>query len=217
MKLNGLANFLAIFACSLAILTSTSGCVNALATVMYVIKGNNIAAEFNGLKGKKIIVVCRASHDLGFSNASAARDLTREISKLLKANIRKIQIVPPKDVENWADENSWEDPREVGKALGAEMVLCVDLEHFSLYKGQTLYQGSADYTIEVLDLENDGEAVFKKSPPRSLFPPNSAVMTSDKREPEFRQEYVAVLADEISRHFYSHDAYAHFATDSTAL
>jgi hypothetical protein len=198
-------------------LTACTGCVNALATAMYIIKGNNVPAEYNGLKDKKVVVVCRASTDLGFSNASASRDLARGLSQLLQANIRKIKVIPARDVENWADENSWDDPREVGKALGAQMVVSIDLEHFSLYKGQTLYQGSADYTIEVYDLEAGGPAVFKKSPPRALYPPNAAVMTSDKREPEFRQEFMAVLSDEIGRHFYPHDAYANFATDSNSL
>lgn len=199
------------------VLATSSGCVSALATAMYIIKGNNVPAEFNGLKDKKVVVVCRASTDLGFSNASASRDLARALSVMLQSNVRKIKVVPARDVENWADENSWEDPREVGKALGAQMVVSIDLEHFSLYKGQTLYQGSADYTIEVFDLEAGGPPVYTKSPPRALYPPNSAVMTSDKREPEFRQQFMAVLADEVGRHFYPHDSYAAFATDSKSL
>jgi predicted transglutaminase-like cysteine proteinase len=203
-----LAALIAVF------LLASTGCVNALATAMYVIRGNNIEAEFNDFKNKKVVVVCRATADLGFSSAAATRDLARQVGQLLAANVRKIQVVPARDVENWADENSWDDPREVGEALGAQMVLEIDLEHFALYKGQTLYQGSADYTLRVIDLEQGGETVWQKSPPRSLWPPNSAVLTSEKREPEFRQEYVAILASEIAKHFYAHDAYAQFAADA---
>jgi hypothetical protein len=198
-----------------ASLLATTGCVNFLATALYVIKGNNIPAEFPGLKNKKVLVICRAPADLSFSSASATRDLAREVGRRLAASVRGIEVIPARDVESWTDENSWENPAEVGKALGAQMVVDIDLQHFSLYKGQTLYQGTADYTIQVLDMEQGGEAVFTKSPPRSTWPPNSAVLTSEKREPEFRQEYVAVLADEIGRHFYAHDAYANFAVDAT--
>lgn len=213
------ARLSSVLALTLAVggLTTCTGCVNALAGMMYIIKGNDTPAEYTGLKDKKVVVVCRASSDLGFSNASASRDLARALSTMLATNIRKIEVVPARDVENWADENSWDDPREVGKALGADMVVSIDLEHFSLYKGQTLYQGSADYTINVYDLVEGGPPAYTKSPPRALYPPNAAVMTSDKREPEFRQEFMAVLADEVGRHFYPHDRYANFATDSNSL
>ncbi len=193
---------------------STTGCVSALATALYVVKGNDVAADFPGLKNKKVAVICRAAGDLGFSSASATRDLARNVVRLLQARVPKVEVIPAADVENWADENSWEDPRDIGKALGASMVVDIDLEHFSLYKGQTLYQGTADYTVQVLDMDQGGEVVFKKSPPRVVWPPNSALLTSDKREPEFRQEFVAVLAEEVGRHFYAHDAYSNVAVDA---
>ena len=36
-------------------------------------------------------------------------------------------------------------------------------------------------------------------------------------EAEFRREFVAVLADQIARHFYAHDPYADLAQDAAAL
>src|SRR5262245_60419832 len=36
-----------------------SGCAKVLATAMYVVTGNNSPAEYDGLKGKKVAVVCR--------------------------------------------------------------------------------------------------------------------------------------------------------------
>lgn len=208
---------LSCFALAALCLIATTGCVNALATAVYLVRGNDTPAEFEGLKKKKVVVVVRPANELGFANTTIARDLSAALSRMLAEKVRKIDVVKAGEVEHWADENSWEDPREVGKALGAQMVVSVDLEHFSLYKGQTLFQGSADYTVEVFDLEQGGDPVFTKSPPRSLYPPNSAVMTSDKREPEFRQEYLMVLADEIGRLFYASDKYAYFATDSNSL
>lgn len=204
---------LVLIACSVP----SAGCVNTLAGLAYIIKGTNVPAEYKDLKEKKVVVVCRTPASLTFGNANIARELTHEVSRLLEQRISKIEMVSASDVENWCDENSWDDPREIGKGLEAQLVVDIDLEQFSLYKGQTLYQGSADYSVQVIDIENGGDVVFKKTPPQLLWPPNSAVLTSEKREPEFRQQYLAVLAGEIGALFYPHDAYDAYARDADAL
>jgi hypothetical protein len=91
------------------------------------------------------------------------------------------------------------------------------LEGFSIFQGQTLYQGKANATIRVYDCHKNGKVAFEKILPQSVYPPNSAVPTSDRLEAEFRREYVAVLADQIARHFYAHDPYADMAQDAAAL
>lgn len=207
----------ALLAAACVAVTMATGCTNALTTAAWLIKGHDVSPDYNGLKEKKVVVVCRTPADLEFSSASAARDLTRELSRLLKTNGKRIDVVPARDVEDWTDENNWDDPREVGKALSAQMIVFVDLEHFSLYKGQTLYQGSADYRVQVIDMEKDGEVVWSKTPPRSMWPPNTAILTSERREPEFRQEFITELATEVSNNFCVHDAYANFGTDARAL
>ena len=117
----------------------------------------------------------------------------------------------------WTDENTWEEYTEVGKAMKADMVVGIDLESFSLFQGQTLYQGKANATIRVYDCQERGKMVFEKELPQAIYPPNSAVPTSERTEAEFRREFVAVLADQIARHFYAHDPYADVAQDASAL
>ena len=67
------------------------------------------------------------------------------------------------------------------------------------------------------DCHKDGKMVFEKDIPQSVYPPNSAVPTSERTEPAFRREFVAVLADQIARYFYAHDPYADLGQDATAL
>jgi hypothetical protein len=93
----------------------------------------------------------------------------------------------------------------------------VDLEGFSLYQGQTLYQGKANAAIRVYDCKKGGKMVFEKNLPQSVYPPNTYVPTSERTEPDFRSEFVGVLADQIARYFYSHDPYADFGQDATAF
>lgn len=199
------------------ILASQGGCVGALTTAMYLIKGNNVPAEYNGLKDKRVAVVCRPLAELDFSSSNAATDIAAQVSQLLKANIRKIKLVDQREVAAWTDEHSWDEFTEIGEALDAEMVLGIDLEGFSLYQGQTLYQGKANATIKVFDMEKDGEIVFRKTLPQTVYPPNSSIATQDKPEDEFRRQFVAVVADQIGRYFYKHDPRADFAQDSRAL
>jgi hypothetical protein len=101
--------------------------------------------------------------------------------------------------------------------MKADIVVGVDLESFDIFQGQTLYQGKANASIRVYDCKDGNKIVFEKHIPQSLYPPNSAVPTSDRTEGEFRREYILVLADQIARHFYAHDAYADYAQDASAL
>ena len=52
--------FVKFLACSFTIvmLVTTVGCMGGLAQLLYVIKGHKIPAEFNGLEGKRVAVVC---------------------------------------------------------------------------------------------------------------------------------------------------------------
>jgi hypothetical protein len=59
--------------------------------------------------------------------------------------------------------------------------------------------------------------VFQKRPPQTVYPPNRVVQTSEKQESDFRREFVQVLADQIARHFYEHDAYADVALDAKSM
>ena len=194
---------------------STSGCGNIMATAMYVLDGTDVQAEFEGLRGKRVAVVCRPPATLAY--ASAAHELAEEVGIRLSNQVSKIEVIDQQEVSVWTDENSWDDFAEIGRALKADIVIGIDLEDFSLYQHQTLYQGKASVGIRVYDLENNGKIVYKKIPPQSVFPPNAGIPTQEKPEAEFRRQYVGELADEISKNFYDHDSRADFAKDSTAL
>lgn len=193
------------------------GCRSALATAMFFIKGTDVDPDFAELKGKKVAVVCRPLVTLQYRNASVARDLAQQVTLLLQQQVPKIKTVDQRKVAKWTDENTWEEYPEVGKALKADMVVGIDLEGFNIFQGQTLYQGKANATIRVYDCRAGGKVVFEKILPQAVYPPNSAVPTSDRLEAEFRREFLSVLADQIARHFYAHDPYADMAQDASAM
>jgi hypothetical protein len=201
-----------------AALLPASGCRNALATAVYLVKGNNIEPEYDGLRGKRVAVVCRPVVDLKYRNASVAKQLARQMSILLEERVPRIEVVDHRKVAAWIDENGgWDEYTEVGEALDADMVLGVDLQEFTVYADQTLCQGRANTTISVYDCADGSQPVFEKELPQTVYPPNAVIPTSEKPEAEFRKEFVAVLADQIGRHFYAHDPHADYALDATVM
>ncbi|MEN6407970.1 MAG: hypothetical protein ABFC77_16060 [Thermoguttaceae bacterium] len=200
-----------------AALLPSLGCRTGLMTVMYLLKGTDVDPDFAGLKGKKVAVVCRPMVSLQYRNINVSNDLALEITRLLKEKVPKIEVVEQRKVAKWVDENSWDEYAEVGRGVKADIVVGVDLEQFSIYQGQTLYQGKANATLRVYDCQQKGKLVFEKIVPPSIYPPSGGVSTSDRAEAEFRREFVAVLADQIARHFYSHDPHADLALDAAAL
>jgi hypothetical protein len=200
-----------------AALAFSSGCRSVIATAMYVFKGNEVGPEYNALKGKKVAVVCRPPAGLNYADSGAGQDLVRKISKLLQDRVPKIKVVDAQKVNKWCDENTWDEYTEVGKALKADVVVGVELEKFGIYKAQALYQGKANATVRVYDCKDGGKVLFEKILPQTLYPPNTFIQTSDVQETEFRREFIGVLADQIARHFYSHDPYSDLGQDNSAL
>lgn len=209
----GIISALAVLAMSLA---TVAGC-NVLATAMYVIEGTNTKADFDGLKGKTVAVVCRPVTSLHFRDSSVSRDLAKQVSLLLEKHVPKVKLIDQRDVFEWADENNWEEYVEIGKALKADMVVALDLEEFSLYQGQTLYQGKANMKLLVYDVSKGKTPVFERNLPQAVYPPNSAIPAGEKPEAQFRRQFVLYLSQTIARYFYDHDSTVDFANDSTAL
>lgn len=204
---------------ALAVVLSTAGgCRGLLTTVAYLIKGTEVEPEYLGLKGKKVVVVCRPSASLLMGNYPTVGDeLARQVGTLLRTNVSKIQIVDHQKLSEWTDEHDWMDYPEVGNAMKADMVVGIDLLEFSLLRGQTLYQGAANVSLAVYDCKNGGREVYQKHMPQTLWPPNSSIPSTDRQEPQFRREFVRELADQIGRHFYPHDKQMDFARDADAL
>ena len=198
----------------LALATSQTGCVNALATAAWLVKGNDVDADYNGLRNKRVAIVCRPLVELQYSTGTrSSQDMAVELGRLMAQRVRKISIVDPREVAEWTDEHDWDDFAQVGQALKADMVVGIDVEEFSLYQSQTLYQGKARVAVTVYDVSDGAKVVYQKSIPRVIFPPNRGVDTSLPEE-DFRRRFVAHLADVIGRHFYSHDAQAELALDA---
>jgi hypothetical protein len=191
-----------------------AGC-SLLPTIAYIIKPEDTPAEFDGLPGKRVAVICRAT-SLEYAEPTVGRDLAVYVGALLAKNCKKVEIIDERELADWVDKHDWHDYREVGRALKADMVVGIDLERFEISRGSTLLQGQADTRLGVYDIAS-GRKLWEKRPPTVKFPPNSPVSSSDRQEEDFRRQFVGVLAEQIAHHFYAYDSRKEFASDSMAL
>jgi hypothetical protein len=197
---------------ALALLPLLSGC-STLLTVAYLVRPNDVPAEFAGLKGSHVAIVCRPIVELEFSDAGSARELTTIVDQQLRQRVRGINVIGQHEVERWLDENSWVDYPALGKAIDADYVVGIDLEQFRLFEGSTLYRGRAAVTVRVFDVKT-GEVVFQKRIDKYEFPANGAIPTSDRSETEFRAMFLTMLGQRIARSFYAYESRDVFAEES---
>jgi ABC-type uncharacterized transport system auxiliary subunit len=194
------------------------GCQSALATAYWLVHGTDADAAFPGLKDKKVVVVCKPSVSIHYSNQNVSKVLCQQVSTLLQEKLgKKTKVVDQRKVNNWCDKNNWEEYTEVGKAMKADFVVGIDLEKFSIFLGQTLYQGNAQATVRVFDCKDGGKEVFKRTLPPTVYPPSAGLPTSERQEDEFRNEFIGVLAHRAARFFYGYDTFDDVAVDSQAL
>lgn len=213
----GMSNQVAALVVSAIVLASTSGCPALLATGIYVWQGGNLVpAEYDGLKNQRVVVLCRppASHEYRYAGAS--RSIAHRVSERLAMNVKGIDVVNPREVDNWIDEKDWGDFRELAEAVRADMVLHIELDDFDLYKGKTLYQGRADLKVSVYDMKDHSRLAWQRELGEILYPVNSGIPAQDKPVQLFEREFVEILADRVAMNFYKHDPTVTFAMDARA-
>jgi hypothetical protein len=198
---------------AVAFLAPCLGGCSTLLTVAYLVQPADVPAEFKGLKGKHVAVVCRPIVELEFSDAGSARELAALVDSQIKTNVRKVAVIGQQEVSRWLDENSWVDYPTLGKALDADYVVGIDLERFRLHEGSTLYRGRATATVRVFDVKT-GAVAFEKRIDDFSFPANSGIPATDRSESQFRTLFLDMLARRVSRCFHAYESRETFAEES---
>jgi hypothetical protein len=197
---------------------ASTGCLHTLlATGIYMWQGGNVVpAECDALEKERVVVLCRPPASYEYRNAGAARAIGARVTALLEQNVKGIEVVSPKEVDNWVDEQDWENFKDLGRSVKATRIVYIELDHFDLYKGKTLYQGAADVAVSVYDMEDKDRLVWDRRLGQVLFPRNSGIPASDKPVQIFERQFVEILSTQIAQHFYKHNPNAEFALDAVA-
>lgn len=200
---------------ALALLFTTGGCVNLAANLIHAVQGNFRPAEFDGLKGKRVAVVCTT--DGGFGNGATNSILTNNIHAALGMNVKDIQLVRNSEIDQWLDSHGRDesDYYEIGRGVDAELLVAVELMDMKLKNGQTLFKGEADITVTVYDIKKDGMILYRKQIPEFAFPESDGKPTTETTETKFRSFFLAVVTRRVAGLFYEVDATADYALDAT--
>jgi hypothetical protein len=184
---------------------------------VYVFQGGNVVPpDCDALNNQRVVVVCRPPSTHEYRHAGASRAISQRVTELLAQNVKGIDTVNPREVDNWIDESDWDNYKDLAHAVHADKVVYIELNDFELYKGKTLYQGHADINVSVYDMKNNGKMVWDHAMGQILFPTNSAIPAQDKPVQQFEHEFVQVTAERIAEQFYKHDANGDFALDAAA-
>lgn len=204
---------------TLLMLGSTTGCLHSLlATGIYIWRGGNVVdAQCEDLKGERVVVICRPPSSNEYRHAGAARSIGTRISDLLEENVDGIQVVSPREVDNWIDEQDWENFKDLGTAVKANRIVYVELDSFDLHKGTTLYQGDTDVKVTVYSKTNrNWDQTWSRNIGQILFPRNAGIPSADKSVQDFQDQFVGVVAMQVASLFYKHDPNVAFALDAVA-
>jgi len=191
-----------------------SGCAGLLANILW--DGRMVDAKYDGLKEKKVAVVCVADHSL-YAPGSAASMLARQVEQLIKTKVKDVQVVDQQTVRDWIDHHDWDrlDYRDVGEGLGVDRLVAIELEDFNLHNGATFYKGTCDMRASVYDMENSGEEIVIADSLPVQYPRVSSVAITDTTESQFRKRFVSVIAHNVAKNFYRYDVSEDLTVDAT--
>jgi hypothetical protein len=175
-----------------------------------------VPAACDALAGERVVVICRPPASNEYRHTGAASEIGKQVSRLLKQNVKRIDVVSPNEVDNWIDEQDWDNFKDLGRAVKASRIVYIELDNFDLYKGSTLYQGDAEVNLTVYDMTNGDEDIFERNIGQILFPRNSGIPASDKPVKKFQSQFVGIVSQQVAKHFYKHDPNATFALDAMA-
>jgi hypothetical protein len=208
-----------LLAAALAVLASpSSGCVGVTAHLLYFWKGQKVPAAFSELEGKRVAVVC-VSDSPGYGPNAAPAMLAQEVEQILGRQVKDVELVHQDDVADWIDRNDWNeiDYRDIGRGVGADMVVAIDLDSLRLHEGPTLYRGRANVKTSVYDMSAGGKIAYAKAPHEFVFPQHTPVPATDMSESQFRKMFADVLAKHVAKHFYDYELKDDFGPDAAFI
>jgi hypothetical protein len=201
----------------LLLLPTAGGCIGLASQLLYVIKGDKVAAEFDGLAGKRVAVVCVANSS-NYDPGSASSKLAQMVEIILKKEVPRMNLIRQDRVVDWIDNNDWDqmDYRDIGRGLKSEMVVGIDLDGYRLHEDATMYRGKANVVITVFDVKAN-ETVYKRHLTGYSFPVNGGKHVSETTEAEFENKFLRELAIDIAKTFHSYEFKNDFARDASML
>jgi hypothetical protein len=173
------------------------------------------------LKGKRVVILTHAVSTARADFPAVDHEIVRELVKIMHEKVKKIDIVEPQKVWDWADAHpSWSDPSEAAKAFEADMVIFLEVEEFRISDPSSpgLFKGMAKTHIQVTELKyptnSKGKELTDKPKEPEVVYDNIASSEFPRRGPMpmeagvsrsgFKNKFLKLVATEVSWHFVEH-------------
>lgn len=206
------------------LLTSTavlSGCDPRQAMFFLQPFDPKIAPPCPSLKGKRVVVLTSAVAGTQNEYVAIDREITSELVKILRKNIKKIDVVDPDKVYDWArTKPSLSDPADAARAFEADIVIFLEIQKFQVQSPLDLamYQGKSTIHIQVTELDYPKDEHDK---PMNDKPKESKILYEDDRDTEFpvtggipiesgtskatfKNRFLKIVTEQLSWHFIDH-------------
>ncbi len=195
------------------VVANSGGCT-FLSQLVLTLEDRRVEANFKGLEGKKVAVVCLDAQTLRQPGGDADA-LARALSKELAANVKDIKLVSESKVADWMDNQRDDvvDFRDVGKGVKADMVIGIDLKSCGIYEpGGTTLRGRAKVEGKVYDMSKPQEPAYVIEEEQFTFPEHHEVHVTESAE-NFRKLFIQQMAHRLAKEFYSYDKMLDFNPD----
>ncbi len=191
-----------------------SGCLGLASQLMHVAGMNLTPPECDELHDQTVAIVT-VTDNSQYTSDTTAQQLSRKLGEVLTLRVNDLELVREDLIAEYRDVHGYDsvDYQELGKEVGADQVLVVELAHLNLRDGMTLFRGRSDVFMRVIDVES-GNTVFRKTLDEYTFPQNAGQHSSETTESRFRKLYFTMLSAEIGRSFYSYDPSDRIAQDA---
>jgi hypothetical protein len=134
--------------------------------------------------------------------------LTRNLRDLAEPEKEKINIVPPRKVEEFKNAHpNWKEMEvsQIGRKFGADYVIYLEINSLSLYEpgnGNTLYRGRANLLVSLVDVNRPDETPMQENYV-CTFPSDARgpVPVTDVLPTQFRQAFMEHVARQLSWYF----------------
>lgn len=180
-----------------------------------------IKAPGPSLKDKKVVLISKTVPGAQNDFVSLDRDLTRELTSLLKANVKHLNVVDVDKVQAWDRAHpSWSDPADAGVAFDADLVIFLEIAHFQVQSPSSpeLFEGRSNIHVRVVELDypkddRDRPMTDKPKEPKIIYD-NDRETTFPVRGPipisagvnaaTFKNRFLKIVATELSWDFVPH-------------
>ncbi|MDO4569487.1 MAG: hypothetical protein Q4D38_03790 [Planctomycetia bacterium] len=188
----------------LLLLATATGCASAFGTLAYMWKGDQIDPPCDKMKGK-VAIVCRPRASTSYQYGDVANELAKSLNSRISAGIKKpkeCQVVKQQAVEEYCDNMEAEmNFVEIGKAVGADQVIAIDILSFNHIAGTEVLQGKADVGVQLIDVRTGDVLYEPEYLDEYVYPRNYKVSSTEINEYKFRHKFIGRLANYISKQF----------------